>query len=70
MQNNSNLTIQDLATMIDIINIASSRNAFRAEEFLSIGLLYQKLIDIVQKTGAVNNNQNMQEQPKESPKND
>ena len=38
-----NLSIQDLTQLRNIINIASQRNAFKAEEFEIVGAAYNKL---------------------------
>jgi hypothetical protein len=38
-----NLTITDLAVLKDIIDVASSRGAFRASEMKAVGEAYEKL---------------------------
>lgn len=47
--NPNDLTIQDLATMKGIIDIASERNAFKPNEMAAVGIVYNKL-DIFLKT--------------------
>jgi len=42
-----NLTINDLATMANVIDIATQRGAFRANELRAIGELYDKLSGFV-----------------------
>ena len=37
------LTIQDLATMKGIIDVASERSAFKPKEMAAVGLIYNKL---------------------------
>lgn len=42
-ETNTNLTINDLQTAKDIIDLACSRGAFRAAEVKIVGELYEKL---------------------------
>ena len=37
------LTVNDIALMAQVVNVASQRGAFRAEEMAQVGLLYNKL---------------------------
>lgn len=37
------LTIQDLATMKGIIDVASERSAFKPKEMAAVGIIYNKL---------------------------
>lgn len=41
--NPNELTIQDLATMKGIIDIASERSAFKPNEMAAVGIVYNKL---------------------------
>lgn len=41
--NPQDLTIQDLATMKAIIDLASERNAFKPGEMAAVGIVYNKL---------------------------
>lgn len=41
--NPQDLTIQDLATMKGIIDLASERNAFKPSEMAAVGIVYNKL---------------------------
>lgn len=50
-----NITVQDLLAVLELINVAASRNAFRIEEFLTVGTIYQKIAAVVEQSGAVNN---------------
>jgi len=47
------LTLQDLVTVAQIIQLSSQRGAFRAEELADIGALYNKLVAFLESTGAV-----------------
>ena len=48
------LSIGDLKNLTTIIDVASSRGAFRANEMASIGLIYNKLQAFLNKTAPVN----------------
>mgnify|MGYP000647891802 FL=1 len=41
--NPNELTIQDLATMKGIIDVASERSAFKPKEMAAVGIIYNKL---------------------------
>lgn len=43
MENNANLTVDDLQSIKQIIELASERGAFRAPELKSVGEVYQRL---------------------------
>jgi hypothetical protein len=50
MENTNQISIADLDTIKNIIDLASSRGAFRGEELMEIGLVYNKLknfLDVV-----------------------
>jgi len=47
------LTLQDLILVAQIIQLTSSRGAFKAEELADVGGLYNKLIAFLQSTGAL-----------------
>ena len=47
------LTLQDLVLVAQIIQLASTRGTFRAEEMEQVGGLYNKLIAFLQSTGAL-----------------
>jgi hypothetical protein len=40
---NTQITISDLATIKELINLACTRGAFRGEEMTSVGEVYDKL---------------------------
>ena len=48
------LSLGDLKNLTTIIDIASSRGAFRANEMASIGLMYNKLQSFLTKTAPTN----------------
>lgn len=48
-----NLSLQDLILVAQIIQLASQRGTFRAEELAQIGMLYNKLVAFLESTGAV-----------------
>ena len=43
MENTNHISIADLDTIKNIIDLASSRGAFRGEELQEIGMVYNKL---------------------------
>jgi uncharacterized protein YggE len=43
MDNQQSITVQDLDAIRNIIDLASTRGAFRANELADVGLLYNKL---------------------------
>lgn len=44
----ASLTVQDLANLRNIIDIASQRGAFRANEFTVVGAIYTKLSSFIE----------------------
>jgi len=47
MENNT-ITISDLDTIKNIINLAATRGAFRGEELSMVGTMYDKLTEFLQ----------------------
>ena len=47
------LTLQDLILVAQIIQVSSTRGAFKADELANVGELYNKLIAFLQSTGAL-----------------
>jgi pyrroloquinoline quinone (PQQ) biosynthesis protein C len=43
MENNTQITVADLDSVKNIINLASTRGAFRGEELSQVGTVYDKL---------------------------
>jgi len=48
-----NLQLSDLVTTLQIFQLASSRGAFRAEEFTMVGGVYERLFQFLESAGAV-----------------
>jgi hypothetical protein len=46
--NDTGLTVRDLAQIVEIIKVCSTRGAFRAEELSGVGLLYDRLDSFLQ----------------------
>lgn len=42
------LTVADIQTTLKLIEVCSSRGAFRANELATVGALYQKLTDAIE----------------------
>jgi hypothetical protein len=47
------LTIQDLVTAAQIVQLSSQRGTFRAEELADVGNFYNKLVKFLQVSGAL-----------------
>ena len=47
------LSLQDLILVAQIIQLTSSRGAFKAEELQNVGVLYNKLIAFLDSVGAI-----------------
>ena len=47
------LALQDLILVAQIIQLTSSRGAFKAEELQNVGVLYNKLIAFLDSVGAI-----------------
>ena len=54
--NKQNLTVADYNTMIKIIAASLQRGAIRPEECTTVGLIYEKLQYMIQKTQKENDN--------------
>jgi hypothetical protein len=52
-QDTPSLTLQDLILVAQIIQICSTRGAFKADELSNVGNLYTKLVAFLQSTGAL-----------------
>jgi hypothetical protein len=46
-QTNVNLTLQDLATVVNVIDVCSQRGAFKGEELSVVGQLREKFAAVV-----------------------
>lgn len=47
------LTVQDLTLVLQVINLASSRGAFRGEELTAVGGLHDRIFKFLESTGAI-----------------
>ena len=47
------LTIQDLTLTLQVIQVATSRGAFKADELTAIGGLYDRIFKFLESTGAI-----------------
>ena len=52
-QEQPSLNLHDLILVAQIIQICSSRGAFKADELANVGNLYTKLVAFLQSTGAL-----------------
>lgn len=59
------LTIQDLTLTLQVIQVASSRGAFKADELTAIGGLYDRIFKFLEASGAIST-QPPAEQPAET----
>lgn len=50
------LSLQDLITVAQLIQVTTQRGALRAEELAEVGLLYNKLVTFLEATGAITRN--------------
>ena len=56
-----NLTVADYGTMVKIIQASLQRGAIRAEECTTVGQLYDKLINMIEKQNKENENARLSE---------
>lgn len=47
------LQLGDLVTALEAINLASSRGAFKPEEFTAVGSCYERIFSFLESAGAV-----------------
>jgi hypothetical protein len=47
------LTVQDLTLTLQVIQVAASRGAFKADELTSVGGLYDRIFKFLESTGAI-----------------
>ena len=47
------LTVQDLTLTLQVIQVASTRGAFKADEMTAIGGLYDRIFKFLESTGAI-----------------
>lgn len=51
------LTIQDLTLTLQVIQVATSRGAFKADELSAIGGLYDRIFKFLEQAGAIQTEQ-------------
>ena len=62
------IQLNDLVAVVNILDLAASRGAFRIEEYSAVGATYQKIVEFLKKSGVINSNppeNSDSEQPKE-----
>ena len=47
------MNLQDLVYLVNIVDVASRRGAFRAEELSAVGAVYDKVVSFLKSTGAI-----------------
>jgi len=47
------LTVQDLLLTLQVVQVAASRGAFKADELTNVGGLYDRLFKFLEATGAI-----------------
>lgn len=47
------LNVQDIASLLNIVDVASRRGAFRADELTSVGSIYDRVMNFMRSTGAI-----------------
>jgi len=57
------LGVQDLVSLLNIIQLTASRGAFRAEEFTEVGSVFERLRNFLISSGAISVNQPEQAAP-------
>lgn len=59
--NNPGLNIQDIVQLLNIVDVACRRGAFRAEEMTAVGGSYDKVLAFLKATGAITSEATEQE---------
>lgn len=49
----STLSIQDLVTIVQLIQLSTTRGAWRAEELTTVGGIYDKMLSFLEAAGAI-----------------
>lgn len=60
------LQVQDLVVALEAIQLASSRGAFKVEEFTTVGQAYKNLYDFLVASGVVSTQPSEQSAPEEN----
>lgn len=62
-QNQVSLQLEDLIRSLEIINLASTRGAFKPDEFTVIGGVYDRIFAFLSASGAIQQPQQTEAQP-------
>ena len=69
-QSQVNLQLEDLIRALEIINLASTRGAFKPNEFTNIGGVYERIFAFLLASGAIQQPQQTEAQPEGNQQND
>lgn len=58
---NPSMGIQDLVALLNLIDIASRRGAYHANEMSAVGAVYDKVFGFLKATGAINTDKSSEE---------
>jgi hypothetical protein len=61
------LTIQDLTLMLQVLQVCTSRSAFKADELTAVGGLYDRLFKFLESAGAITKTPPAEAAPTEAP---
>jgi hypothetical protein len=59
------MNLQDLVYLINIVDVASRRGAFKGEELSAVGAVYDKVVSFLKTTGAIVEPESANEQTNE-----
>jgi hypothetical protein len=66
-EQSTSLQLTDILLTAQVIQLASQRGAFRAEEFTQVGQLYDRLVAFLKESGALQKQEPATEAPAEQP---
>lgn len=49
----TSINIQDIVGLLNVVDVAARRGAFKAEEMATVGDLYNKVVNFLKATGAI-----------------
>lgn len=49
----TSINIQDIVGLLNVVDVAARRGAFKAEEMATVGDLYNKIVNFLKSTGAI-----------------
>lgn len=62
------MNLQDLVYLVNIVDVASRRGAFKAEELSAVGGVYDKVVAFLKSTGAIKEPEAAEEPAQENAK--